>query len=351
MAVQKSSDWEQPNLWLGAAGFSPEQRHALEDALAGSGPGRPRWKLGSFPESDAWLVHGSKTRLLPDGNLKVSPGQPTERSVSLSLPDVDRPVAFSRPLPADFEPQCAFDLESSASIQASLYQFESWLKMLRAQFVIGAKIVAGDPTMRHHVFHLSKDSTLLAVLDFEEFKVAISPVAHPVDIWEAEWNQRPLGAAMPPDRFLGFPMTEVIWTYCSRTDHDLLPPLYRHRTIYFRHAPRVAPRRLNDRQLLILRELLAEPADFEALIQRTSLARDTAAHELACLYYVGSITTTRSKATIAHQFANAGPDEHSVGPPMDSMPYSHSVISRDDLTAPADLHGWPVPRPPEDPER
>ena len=84
---------EQPILWLGMSGFAPEQRPVLEESLTRS-PGSPSWRTCAFGDADAWLVNGSKLRVMPDGNLKVAPGLPTERALNLNLSEVDRPVAF-----------------------------------------------------------------------------------------------------------------------------------------------------------------------------------------------------------------------------------------------------------------
>ena len=66
--------------------------------------------------------------------------------------------------------------------------------------------------------------------------------------------------------------------------------------LYFRHSPRVPLRLLRDSQLMLLQLLNAEPGTMDDLRQRTSLPLGHLEHDLTCLYYAGSITTTRSKA-------------------------------------------------------
>ena len=71
--------------------------------------------------------------------------------------------------------------------------------LLRAEFVLGAQLIERGATLQRGVYHVSHNGSLLAVLDFHEGKCAISPGAHPVDLWEAEWAKRPVGARdMPP---------------------------------------------------------------------------------------------------------------------------------------------------------
>lgn len=123
---------EQPALWLGMAGFGPWERVVLEASL-GRPEGLPRWCVSAFGDADAWWVNGAKARATPEGNLKVSPGLPAERSLSLNLGEVDRPVAFALPLAGDdLEPRCTFDPVSEPSIAAVLSQFDRWLWLTRA---------------------------------------------------------------------------------------------------------------------------------------------------------------------------------------------------------------------------
>ena len=164
---------------------------------------------------------------------------------------------------------------------------------LRAEFVLGAQLIERGATLQRGVYHVSHNGSLLAVLDLHEGKCAISPSAHPVDLWEAEWAKRPVGARDMPPGFVPATPARLAWAYVRRTDRDLLPPRYRTDPIYYRHVPRVPVRWLHDSQLLLLRELSVEPGTFEALRQRTGFSVKHLEHDLACLYYATAITTTR----------------------------------------------------------
>jgi hypothetical protein len=338
---------EQPILWLGLSGFGPQQRAALE-ALLVRPAGLPRWRVSAFGEADAWWVNGSKIRLTPDGNLKVAAGLPTEHTLQLNLGDVDRPVAFSEPLASRaFEPQCTFDLNAPASISAALLQFDNWLRHVRSEFVLGGQIIERADDRKHAIFHVSLGGNLLAVLDFQDGKAAISPRAHPVDLAEAQWDRRPIGARDMPETFVRSTPAQLAWTHVRRTDRDLLPARYREHTIYFCRAPGVPMRWLRDSQLMLLRELSFEPGTFQELRQRTGLAVSPIEHDLACLYYSGAITTTRKKAAklaadrydSRHNSADSE-DESTSGSSMDSL-------QADDMTAPARLEHrrGPTPKP------
>jgi len=327
---------EQPILWLGMSGFVPQQRAVLEASLD-KPPGMCRWRVGAFGDADAWWVNGAKVRIMPDGNLKVAAGLPTERALNLNLTDVDRPVAFAGPLAStDFEPRCTFDPVSEPSIQAVILQFERWLWQVRAQFVLGAQIIQRGPELRHGIYHVSHRGNLLAVLDFLRGKAAISPRVHPVDLQQARWAKRPAGAADLPESFVHLTPGQLAWAYVRRTETDVLPARYRTETIYYRHVPGVPLRWLRDSHLMLLRELSAEPGTMEALRQRTGLALRDAERDLACLYYAGSITTTRGKASVTASAARDDSQPHSVGAGFDSVTSgAGQSFTQYDLTAPA----------------
>lgn len=338
---------EQPILWLGMAGFAPKERAVLEASLDRSG-GLPRWRPGAFVDADAWWVNGAKVRPTPEGNLKVSPGLPTERTLNLNPSEVDRPIAFALPLSGDdFEPRYTFDPVSQPSIDGVLSHFDHWLWLVRSQFVLGAQIVDRAAQLRRDVYHVGHAGKLLAVLDFHHGKAAIAPRAHSVDLWQAQWLKRPIGAHGLPEGFVPMTPAHLTWTYVRRTDRDMLPERYRSQTIYYRHVPGVPLRWLRDSQLMLLRELSAEPGTIEALRQRTGLPLATIEHDLSCLYYAYAITTTRDKAAapVESPHERQAPSSQSM---MDSVfnNDSHPPQQHRDLTAPALLEH----RKPADPD-
>lgn len=324
---------EQPVLWLGMSGFPPRERALLEASLERQ-PGLPRWRCCAFGDADAWWVNGAKVRLMPDGNLKVAAGLPTEHALNLNPAEVDRPVAFALPLGADdFEPRCTFDPVSASSIEGVLSQFDQWLWLVRAQFVLGAQIIHRAAELRRAVYHVSHAGRLLAVLDFQQGKAALAPRVNPVDLWDAEWRKRPPGANDLPRSFQPVTPAQLAWTYVRRTDRDMLPPRYRTQTIYYRHVPGVPLRWLRDSQLTVLRELSAEPGTIDALRQRTGLPLATLEHDLSCLYYAYAITTTRGKAATPAPAVESQP--HSSGPGLDSLFRADPPAPHHDLTVPA----------------
>ncbi len=334
---------EQPVLWLGLTGFTPELHEHLNSVLGRLPKGWPVWHVGPFVEADAWLVSGEKSRLLGTDSLKIQAGLPTERAVQLRLEEVDRPIAFSLPMGSgDLDPVYTFDPTSITSLHKVLQQFEGFLRPLRSQFVLGGQLIERENQLLPGIYHVSHNGKLLAVMDFHDWRIGISPSAEPVDFEQARWDKRPREARDIPAHFLNSSLTQLRWIYAQRTERDVLPPRYRSKPIYFRHAPNVPLRWLRDSQLLLLRELSIEPLDFDALRRRTGLKPTQLARDLASLYFASSVTTTREKAGTA---GLGGPDEHvSVNPPnseeaLFTDPESalarrpHSALTRD-LTAP-----------------
>lgn len=294
---------------LGAAGFTPAEREHVGRVLDDLPEGWLRWRLAPFGEADAWWVSGERTRAQEDGSLQVAPAAAHDQPIVLNLNSVDRPVAFSTPLAAmDFEPRCVFSLEDVAGMHAALHMFATWLQPLHAVYVLGAMVMRRAASLRHNVHHVNHRGVLLAVLDYREGRIGVLPAAQPADLWAAEWDKRPPTAHDLPPNFISYTPAQLIWSYVRRTERDLLPVRYRHDTIYFRHPPHVPLRWLRDSQLVLLRELNAEPGTLHALRQRTGLAEDVLAHDLSCMYFTGSITTTASKAAPPGQsLAGGGP--------------------------------------------
>lgn len=338
--------FEQPLLLLGMAGFTPEQRKHLDLLLGQLPKGWPVWHSGAFAEADAWLVSGEKSRLLSADTLKILAGLPTERALQLNLEEVDRPIAFSLPLACrDIDPMCTLDLSSGASLHKVLQQFEAWLRPLRSQFVLGGQLIERESQLLPGIYHVSHKGTLLAVMDFHEGRIGLSPSADPVDFELARWDRRPREAHDIPGHFLKSSLAQLCWIYAQRTERDVLPPRYRSKPVYFRHAPGVPMRWLRDSQLVLLRELSVEPGSFDALRRRTGLTQAQLARDLASLYFAGSVTTTAEKAGTGfagHEEASTGQAQNSLmgAQPMDSesalarLPRSPLTV---DLTVPAQL--------------
>lgn len=337
---------ERPILQVGMTGFSPQQRSELEKILARPNGAWPIWRVGPFWEADAWWINGSKITLLPNGDLRVLAGQPTEQALNLKLEEVNRPVAFSTPLAvSEFEPVCTFDPSAESSTHKVLQRFDAWLQPLLFKIALGALIIEGGTSLRGSIYHVRHKARLLAVLDFRHGKAAILPSALPIDLKEAQWDKRPDGAHGLPESFAPCTPAQLVWSYARHTGRDLLPARYRTEVLYYRHVPRVPMGWLRDSMLRVLSALATEAGTFKALGQRTGVSDVLLASDLACLYYAGAITTTAFKAAGAGASRPQKPAPNPQVEDVDSLQVSSTLPPLDsEQTAPAMLYQRPMPR-------
>lgn len=287
---------ETPVFWVGAAGFSPEQR-AFIDACLRRSAGPATWRMCTFGHADTWLVNGERCELLRNGNLRVSSGSSCEASLNLDIGATDRPVAFAEPIAdASLEPHLTFDVSSVASVQSILAEFDSSLQFAQSQFALGAKVVERGAALRHGIFHVRYRDELLAILDFWNGEAALAKQMDAAQLNHAQWVKRPRAAWALPSGFVRSTPAQLAWNYAHRSDRHLLPPRYRNRTIYYRHAPRVPLSWLRDAHLEILKELSCRSASIAELAERTETSLSQLERDVACLFYARAITTSKSKA-------------------------------------------------------
>ncbi|MGV3571960.1 MAG: hypothetical protein ACO1PB_15290 [Ramlibacter sp.] len=332
---------EIPVLRLGTAGFSDPQQRVAAEAARAAATSRAQWQMVSFSEADGWWLEGSRTLVLPSGFLRVQPGVPSGRSLQIAMGDVDRPVGFSLPLaPPGFQPAVTFHLEDRERSVAVLHQFAGWLQPMLAQFCLAASMSAHQPTLGAGSWEVLRGSQLLAVVDLR-LGAAVAPGATPGDFERAVWSIRDHGDVVIPTDFVRASVSQLMWQYALRTERDLLPPHYRHQPLYFRRPPRLPQRQLKDAHLLLLRELAAEPMNFEQLQQATGLGEGALARNLSALYVVGAITANPRRAGVGASRTPASeslPGSNTFGSVMDSVQVPAPQRRRvSDLTAPAPL--------------
>jgi hypothetical protein len=287
---------ELPILRIGLAGFSLEQQEQLSQMLPAASPNGLTWEFARFGEADAVWINGGRSQLLADGVLRVASGVPSGRSVQIHLADVDRPIAFARPLPQQLEAELTFDLADPESVSEMLGRLEQWLRPLVAQFCVAAEILEQESALGSGVYHVHSAAGLLAVVDLRG-EVGVLPTASPLDIENAMWTPRSREQAAIPGHFAKCSLSRLMWQYAVRTTRDVLPRRYRTDVLYFRRPPRLPQKMLRDSHLLLLRELACEPGSFNDLQQRTGLVGAQLAHALAALYLVGAITSNAKRAS------------------------------------------------------
>ena len=333
---------ELPVLRLGLAGFTADEQLAVRRVLRLAGGEATHWEAGDIDGADAWWVSGARLQLVGTDRIRIAPAIPSERAVQFHMPDIDRPLAFARPLPAGFQALCSFDANDRASMGAVLQQFEGWLAPLVAQFCLASHIVEHQSALGSGQFELRLNSELLAVVDMHG-AAAVRATARPEDFDGALWRRSQ--GCIVPEAFVRTSLSELMWQFAVRTQRDVLPRHYRTGLLYFRRAPRVPQRLLKDAHLLLMRELMLEPATFEGLQQRCGFEEQRLARELSALYLVGSITSNPKRAARAGARRADGDPASSLSSNLPSgldsaLPASlprKPRMPRHDLTAPAPL--------------
>jgi hypothetical protein len=227
---------ERPALLLGLIGFSEEERQAIAAQLLPGG--ELQWEISDVADADAWLVHGARTRVVATGEVVVDAAQSGDAPVRLSLPKLDRPIAFSKPLAEqEFRPAWTFD-QSPMSLLRMLAKFSRWLHTRLALLHVANVMIQNAPKVRRsRVYHvMGTDHRLLAVVDLHN-QTGVSPEATMADIESALWLPRPESAAIIPEEFATRDTPELIWEFSTRTGRNLLPARFRRAPIGLQSSP------------------------------------------------------------------------------------------------------------------
>lgn len=303
---------ELPVFHLGFGGFSAVQQRAFGDALQ-SASGPTQWLASELAGADAWWINGARLQLVADRTVRVPAEIPTERSLQLYLPDIDRPVAFSNTSSCPgFDPAITFDPRSQASVNLVLEKFDASLSALTAQFCLASHIVEHQTALGTGIFDVIVNGRLIGVVDMKGDIGVLSSIG-PADLEQSIWRRRAEAVPIPP-QFVRTSLSQLIWQYAVRTQRDILPTHYRKGLLYFRRPPRLPQRMLKDAHLLLMRELALEPMSFAALMRQTGMDDVALSRSLAALYFVGAVTANPKRAAVNHRPVAMAQPESANGP-------------------------------------
>lgn len=335
---------ELPTFRIGLAGFALDQQERLAAIVARENRTRLVWELARINEADVFMVNGARTQLLADGTLRVASGVPSGRSVQFAMAELERPVAFGRPLaPRNFEPELQFDPGSPASVTSVLARFEARLASSMAQFCLASQLIDQEGALGSGSYNVTTEAGKLVAVVNLRGPICVLGSARVEEFEGAMWTAQADGGEPIPDHFTRVSLSQLMWEYALRTARDILPRRYLTELLYFRRPPRLAQRALSDAHLLLLRELAYSPATFEELQQRTGLVGQELSRALAALYLVGAITSNPKRAAQPSVRRQDSADTtrhplHSLMPPGLGESGPGAVPPRrTDLTAPAPL--------------
>lgn len=314
---------EQPVLRLGLLGFPAADYQKIQQAIGQLNGAGPWWELVEFEQADAWCVNGASIEQIRGNTVMVRTQQPLQPLVSLDPGRIDRPIAFTEPLPEDLVAAELVNFQSTALLQVGLQRFEAWLRHLRVQFVLGCELVSRQNELSQGVYHvIDLHGKLLAVANLKNWTVATLTSARPVDFEEASWVHRPGMAADVPASFISNSVAKLMWNYAVRTRLDPLPERYRKETIYLRKLPNLPVGWLRDEHLVLLRALSSGPGKFADFLRKTDLPDSLLARALAALYFAGAITTKKSASMQVEKVASPIGSQSSL--PPDSHMFMHN---------------------------
>jgi hypothetical protein len=312
-----------PRLRMGLVGFLHEEYlHALLRTRSAV----LTWEHASAAEADALWVNGAASRFLYDELVSVAAGA-SAPAMTLDLQALDRPTFFTLPLADErIRVPLVLDVHSAPSVDKALRRAQAVLHPLVMQLALGHEIAARLPRLTGTTYHVTQRGRLVAVVNMGG---AIGLDLHmlPPHLEGADWRPLPRAAGAVPPQFFTTSFAEVLWTYASRVETDLLPQRYRGSTIFFRAIPRVPQRLMKEPHYAVLSELGAEPLTFRQLQQNVGLAEASLARALAVLYYAGAITTNPQRAAkgATRQVREAESESElrqSMFPQEDSQPFS-----------------------------
>lgn len=283
---------EQPVLGLGLLGFTDPVGLRLQAWAARVPTGWPEWRICDPHLADAWMIAGDAVEVLGRDELVIRHPHGSGERLTLNRAEVDRPLAFAAPLPEGFASAEFFEADSESSVRQRLQRFEAWLRPLRTQFALGARLHDRMEQMRSGgVVHLSADDRLLAVIDIQRWQAAMLIPARPVDLAMAEWALGDHLSREVPPSFIRLPLHRVMWNYAVRSRRDVLPPRYREQRLYLRRVPRLPAHWFDEFHLVLMRELMDRPGTLAQLHERTATEEHDLARHLAALYHGGALTT------------------------------------------------------------
>jgi hypothetical protein len=292
-----------PALHMGLIGFHQPQ---YVESLLSTRHAIP-WRVSAPADADALWVNGEHARSARHHLVRVPSGLPDQKATLLSLSDLSRPIAFTLPISDGYlTPLYSFDPRMTSSVVEIFRVFEELLRPLVVQLTLAQQIAQRRHQLTSPVYHLSRGSSLVAVLDVAG-NVGFDPNLAPDQVAECQWHGRPPGAAGLPPSFVQTSMVLLMWRYAMRSlASDLLPSKYLAQPIFFRRPPAVPRPMLRDVHLAVLASLSAKPCAFGDLQQDIGLAAPVLNQALAALYFAGSITTDAARAAAPRAGASRG---------------------------------------------
>lgn len=282
-----------PTLRLGLIGFGDDEHYRR--LLASQSKPIP-WVPWAPVDADALWINGAHVMPGRGDLVRVPSGQINRPALSLNLAEVDRPIAFARPLAAGWTTTSpTFDPEVEDDTAAVLRAFEKDMEVLCIELALGLQIARRLHELTKPAFELTGEAGAVGVVQVNG-AIWIAPGATVEEVGKADW----IGTATPelpmPTGALQTSMAHVMWVFSGRSTHDVFPKRYRQGKIYFKRMPRVDVRLLRDPHLAVISELRTMAQTFDELKLSIGMGDAQLSQVLGALYFARAITTDARRA-------------------------------------------------------
>jgi len=291
---------EIPVFRLASIGFNDREERQLRATVAKDR--QVHWQPWRAERADAWLINGARAARIDGTLVRFIASEATSGGPAILLDVSSRPTAVATPAPALLQQLVAhsFELRRMETLSTCLRALESDLAPLKRMYWVASHLVKITATVGQAVYELRAGSQVLAIADMKG-TVSVSPDASEKQLEQAAWSHRARKMVDVPAAFEQHTLSELLWTYATRTRVELLPERYARCPLYLRRPPRVRTEVLEDIHLRIIRELASAPSRFAELADRTDTDEKSLGAALAALYYVGSITSNPERVWAASQ--------------------------------------------------
>lgn len=282
----------QPSLGIAFIGFSQAQKSQVLSWIEPAFEHGRAWREVTADLADALCIHDSAIVRHTETVVALRQQRSAETVVRTDRPL--RPVAVASGSARSI-PGCAmFDTDSQYSVINLFRKLESNLAPIRDEYAMGAALAAKHGYIKNGgVFHLVHDGRLVAIADLNEKMFGARLRAHADVLLHAEWRKRPDSAAEMPPRFMARSLTDLLWTYTSRSTQQALPSEMRAGKIGLCQLPQVPMDRLNALHVKVMACVQRQEMTLDELYEELGGSRDAIDRSVGALYYAGALSLSK----------------------------------------------------------
>lgn len=280
------------SLGIAFIGFSNTQKSQMLSWIEPAFEQGRAWREVPPDLADALCIHDSAIVNYAESVLALRPQFSQQGPVRTDR--LLRPVAVASRSPQSIPGCVMFDADSQYSVINLFRKFESCLAAIRNEYAMGAALAAKHGHIKTGgVFHLVHDGRLVAIANLNEKMFGARLPAHADVLLHADWRKRPDSAAEMPAGFMARSLTDLLWTYTSRSTQQVLPSEMRTGKIGLCQLPQVPMDRLNALHVKIMACVQRREMALEELYDEVGGSREAIDRSAGALYYAGALSLSK----------------------------------------------------------